>query len=349
MLTALIIAGLALFGLGAATQHLAHQAERDFPPTGAMIEAGGIRQHVIEQGPADGPPLVMIHGAFGAAQDFAVSIMPQTARRYRSIAIDRPGHGYSERGADSPVTPDKQAQYLHAALQALGVHKPILLGFSFGGAVALAYALQYPDDVGALLLINTASHPWPTPVELSYRLDGSPVIGPLLRYTLITPVGHLIVNQGVESVFSPAPVASAYARAPVGLSLRPASYHANAEDIRTLKPFLAAQAPRYPMLTVPLIVLVSDEDNAASPIIHSRPLAAAVPGAQLVEISGGGHPLHFTRPQLVLEAIDRAATLRRLRSAARHCAARPAAGPEGRARPAPRSPRCRCNPAAPHA
>lgn len=311
MLTALVIAGIALFGLGAATQHLSQQAEQDFPPTGRTLFAGGIRQHVIEQGPASGPPLVMIHGAFGAAQDFAVSIMPQTAQRYRSIAIDRPGHGYSERGTDVPVTPDKQARYLHAALQALNVEKPILLGFSFGGAVALAYALQYPEETGAIVLVNTASHPWPTPVELSYRADAAPLLGPLLRYTLATPAGHLIVEDGVRSVFSPAPVAPAYARAPVALSLRPRSYHANAEDIRTLKPFLAAQAPRYPLLSVPLIVLVSDEDNAASPIIHSRPLAAAVSGAQLIEVSGGGHPLHFTRPQVVLDAIDRAAALRR--------------------------------------
>lgn len=307
MLTVLILAGVTLFGLGATTQHLSQKAERDFPAPGRTITAGGIRQHVIEQGPADGPPLVMIHGAFGAAQDFAVSIMPETARHYRSIAIDRPGHGYSERGEDAPITPDKQARYLHAALQALQVNKPILLGFSFGGAVALTYALQYPDAVGAVVLVNTASHPWPTPVETSYRMDGVPLLGPLLRYTIATPAGHLIVDKGVEGVFKPAPVTPAYARAPVALSLRPGSYHANAEDIRTLKPFLAEQARRYPSLAVPLIILVSDEDNAASPIIHSRPLAAAVPQAELIEVQGGGHPLHFTRPQLVLDAIDRAA------------------------------------------
>jgi pimeloyl-ACP methyl ester carboxylesterase len=307
MLTALVLAGIALFGLGATTQHLSQKAERDFPPTGHLIDAGGIRQHVIEQGPATGQTVVMIHGAFGAAQDFAISIMPQTARRYRSIAVDRPGHGYTERGDDTPVTPDKQARYLRAALQAMQVQKPVLLGVSFGGAVALSYALQYPDEVGAVVLINTASHPWPTPVELSYQADGVPLLGPLLRYTIVTPTGHMIVDKGVEGVFRPAAVPPAFVQAPISLSLRPGSYHANAEDIRTLKPFLTEQAPRYPMLTVPLIVLVSDEDNATSPVIHSRPLAAEVPQAELVTVMGGGHPLHFTRPEIVLSAIDRAA------------------------------------------
>jgi pimeloyl-ACP methyl ester carboxylesterase len=313
MLTVLILTGLALFGLGATTQHLSQRAEQDFPAPGRMIAAGGINQHVIEQGPADGQPLVMIHGAFGAAQDFAVSIMPETARRYRSIAVDRPGHGYSDRGEDTPVTPDKQARYLRATLQAMQVNKPILLGFSFGGAVALSYALQYPDEVGAVVLVNTASHPWPLPVELSYRIDGMPFLGPLLRYTIVTPAGHLVVDKGVEGVFKPAPVSPAYVQAPVSLSLRPSSYRANAEDIRTLKPFLAEQAQRYPLFAVPLIILVSDEDNAASPIIHSRPLAAAAPNAELIEVRGGGHPLHFTRPHSVLDAIDRAAAKAALR------------------------------------
>ncbi len=55
---------------------------------------------------------------------------------------------------------------------------------------------------------------------------------------------------------------------------------------------------------MPLSILVSDHDNAASPQIHARPLAAAVPNAVLIESQGGGHPLHFSRPAEVLAAID---------------------------------------------
>lgn len=306
MIIALAIAGAILAGLGATTQHLSARAEREWPPRGTFVDAGGARQHVIDMGPRDAPAVVMIHGAYGSAEEFAVSLMPATSDRFRSIAIDRPGHGYSERGTDGPPTPDLQARRLHAALQALDVKKPILLGFSYGGAVALSYALQFPDEVGALLLVNTASHPWPIPVDLSYRIDGLPLLGPLLRYTVVTPVGHMVVDDGIAGVFSPAPVPPEYDKVPVSLSLRPATYAANAEDIRLLKPFLAEQSQRYPELRVPLVILVSDEDTAASPVIHSRPLAAQVPGAELIEVTGGGHPLHFSRRADVLAALERA-------------------------------------------
>lgn len=313
LLFLLILAGLGFLSLSLATWLLTAKAERDFPPRGRMIQAEGFRLHAIEMGPPapeGNPPLVFVHGAFGSAADFAVSIMPQTAKSYPSIAIDRPGHGYSARrpmpDTDSgPMTPDRQARALRAGLQALGVtEKPILVGFSLGGAVALAWALDFPDEIAGLLLINTASHPWPLPIETTYQLAGWPVLGPLLLHSIVMPVGQIKLAEGAASVFEPAPVPPHYANVPLALAVRPGNFAANAEDIRTLKPFLAAQILRYPGLKPPLSVMVSDFDNATAPVIHSRPLAAAVPHAVLIESQGGGHPLHFSKPGEVLAAID---------------------------------------------
>lgn len=314
MLTILAILGISLLGLGASTAHLTASAERAFPPGGQILTVQGRQVHVIDTGPAQPdprlPPLVFIHGAFGAAEDFAVSIIPELARRYRCIAIDRPGHGYSARQPDSragttPLTPDLQAEILRATLQALEVgERPVLVGFSLGAAVALAWGLEHPDEIAGLMLINPASHPWPTPVETSYEMPAWPLVGPLLLHTIVTPAGHLMKNAGARNVFSPAPVPEIYARAPVALALRPGSYAANSEDIRSLKAFLHRQAPRYPELQPPLTILASDTDNAASPIIHARPLAAQVPNSVMVETPGGGHPLHFSRPEAVIQAIE---------------------------------------------
>lgn len=311
MITALILAGVALFGLGATTAHLSDKAEKDFPPKGRIVEAGGIRQHVLEQAPpgdGDAPALVMIHGAYGAAEDFAVSLMPATAGRFRTIAVDRPGHGYSERGDDTAIAPDQQARYLRAALQELDVRPPfILLGFSYGGAVALSYALQFPGDVSAMVLVSAASHPYrQSPVSLS-TVTGLPLLGPLLRHTVVTPIGHLVKDRGIARVFAPDPVPPAYHKAPVALSIRPHSYAANSEDIDRLSAFLERQAPRYPDLRLPVFIVFNDNDRTVSAAIHSRSLARQVPGAELIAVEGGGHPLHFSQPQAVLEAIDRAA------------------------------------------
>lgn len=303
MLTALILLGAALFGLGATSEHLTAQAEQDFPPSGQFIDAGGARQHVIERGA--GAPLVMIHGAYGFAEDFAVSLMPQTARRFRSIAIDRPGHGYSEAGnPNHAVTPDGQARYLHAALERLNVRKPILLGFSYGGAVALSYALQYPDQVAGLVLVSPATHPWRRNPAMPFGIADAPLVGPVLKHTIVAPAGALLKDSAVEAVFAPEPVPESFGKTPVALGLRPDDYAATAREIRALDGFLREQAPRYASLRLPMAIVINDADRSASSRIHGRALAAVVPGAELIVTDGGGHPLHFSRPGSVLSAID---------------------------------------------
>lgn len=312
MFTLLALLGFSLLGLGTATLHLTGNAEAAFPPKGQFITIEGRRMHVQRRSPEAAPepaqPVVFIHGAFGAGEDFMVSVIPALADRFDCIAIDRPGHGYSDRhpaGQEAALTPAQQAEILRATLAAMNVSsKPILVGFSLGAAVALAWALDYPDEIAGLLLINPASHPWPTPIETSYRLAGTPGLGPLMLHTVVAPVGRLLLDQGAAKVFSPAEVPEHYRMAPVALSVRPASFAANAEDIRILKPFLQQQSVRYPALQVPLLILASDEDQAASPLIHARPLAAQVPDAELREVTGGGHPLHFSRPAEVIAALQ---------------------------------------------
>ncbi|QDO95994.1 alpha/beta hydrolase [Ferrovibrio terrae] len=303
MLTALLILGATLFGLGAASEHIARQAEQDFPATGNFITAGGIRQHVIERG--DGPALVMIHGAYGAAADFEASLMPQTARQFRSIAVDRPGHGYSD--AIDSDTPDAQARMLHAALETLGVRRPVLLGFSYGGAVALSYALQYPDAVAALVLVSPATHPWRRSEPLPFGIADAPLVGPLLKHTIVTPAGMLLKDSAVASIFAPSAVPQSFAGAPVALGLRPDDYAATAREIRVLDAFLRQQVPQYPGLRMPVAIVVNDADTSVWSTVHGRPLASVLRDVKLMATDGGGHPLHFSRPASVLAAIDWAA------------------------------------------
>lgn len=310
MITALIIAGVVLFGLGATTGHLVHEAERIHPPAGRFVSAGGLRQHVIELGKADDggkPAIVMIHGAYGAAGDFAASLMPAVADDFHAIAIDRPGHGYTERGGTAPLTPAQQAAYLHAALQELKIERPILLGFSYGGAVALAYALEQPEAVSALVLVSPASHPWRNRPDMPFGMADIPLVGPLLTHTIVTPTGHLLKDRGISSVFGNGDVPEEFINAPVSLSLRPGSYAANAEDIRILNDFLQQQAPQYPSLRMPVVIVASENDPSVSADIHARALARDIAGAKLLISPDGGHPLHFSKPELVLEAIRHAA------------------------------------------
>ncbi|MBM3510907.1 MAG: alpha/beta hydrolase, partial [Alphaproteobacteria bacterium] len=87
--------------------YLARAAEGAFPPAGERRTIEGIALHYVAVG--SGPPVVLIHSANGTLNDFRATLLDRLITRFHTIAVDRPGYGYSERPAD-PVTPDVQAR-----------------------------------------------------------------------------------------------------------------------------------------------------------------------------------------------------------------------------------------------
>ncbi len=283
-----------VLALGACLTFLAtRSAENEFPARGAFVHASPTELHYLDAG--QGRPIVLLHGAFGAAQDFAATLQPALALTHRVLAFDRPGHGWSERVAGVVNTPRVQAATLHSALHALGIERPVVLGFSYGGSVALAWAVEFPDDLAALVLINPASHPWPGGPSASYSIASIPALGPLFTYTLANPIGRLLAPASSLNAFTPLPVADGFdVRSPVRLELTPARFRANCEDLRVLADCLGEQAPHYAQIRVPTLILASVEDHVASHAIHARALEREIPGAKLIPFSPAGHQLPYT-------------------------------------------------------
>jgi len=167
-------------------------------------------------------------------------------------------------------------------------------------------ALEHPDEVRACVTISGATHPWPDPLETEYTLPTVPVIGDLFVDLVAAPFGALLSDASIRKAFDPQPVAPAFARSPVSLSLRPDAYRAEAADIRGLRPCTRELSEHYGELAVPVVVVVGDGDRVAWPSIHSYPLARTAPHAELVAVPDGGHQLPYSHPQVVLRAIERA-------------------------------------------
>ena len=88
------------------------------------------------------------------------------------------------------------------------------------------------------------------------------------------------------------------------LLLRPREFLANARDLVTLKAAVAGQAARYADIRTPVVVISGDVDTTVSTEIHSRPFAAAVPGAKLIVLPDVGHMVQNAAPELVVSEID---------------------------------------------
>ena len=92
-----------------------------------------------------------------------------------------------------------------------------------------------------------------------------------------------------------------------GLTLRRASLRANARQVNTLRPHVVEMSKRYPTLDLPVELVHGDTDDTVPLDIHSQPLSALLPDANLTVLPGIGHMPHHVAPEAVTAAIDRAA------------------------------------------
>lgn len=307
MLTAMA-ATVSALGLGACVTSMAYTSnvERAFPASGMRVPVDGHDVHVIREG-TSGPVVLMIHGASANAREFTWTLAPRLDSEMRVLMADRPGHGYSERFAGAEQL-GAQARQMIGVLDALAPgEKAVIVGHSFGGAVALRIALDRPDLVSGLVLLAPVTHDWGSGGTAWYNtLAAPPVLGTAFSQ-LLPLVGPAQVKGGISSVFKPAPAPEGYfENSAIGLLFRPPNFRANARDVTALQEELGAQSARYPDLTMPVIVFSGSQDTVISPKLHVGELKKQVP-LELVILPDEGHMPHHGEGEAVASAIRRLA------------------------------------------
>jgi pimeloyl-ACP methyl ester carboxylesterase len=309
--TCLVALAVVIGVLVAVTSVGVARIEAAHPPSGQFIVVEGLRLHMAEVGlerssPGSEPAVVLIHGASGNMEDMRLALGQKLAASHRVILIDRPGHGWSSRPADdSYASPARQAELVAEALSQLGVKRAILVGHSWGGAFATAYALRFPDRTAGLVLLSAVTHPWAADPGWYNNIASLPYIGTLFLRTLVYPLSFFLADGVSRIVFAPQAVPEDYVRrAAIRLVLRPKTFFANARDLALLKGFISAQVPSYADLRSPTIIMTGDCDTVVSPEINACALAATLPGAKLVFLKGVGHMPHHAAPQTIAAAIE---------------------------------------------
>lgn len=295
-------------------------AEAAFPPEGRILDVNGTRVHAVVEG--NGPDLILIHGASGNLRDFTYDFIDRIKDRYRVIAFDRPGLGWTDRIGDrfngtfntASETPYAQADLLYDAARQLGVTRPIVLGHSYGGAIALAWALDHPEDTGALVVLAGATNPWPGGLGPLYAINSSALGGSLFTPLLTAFAPQSQLQQTIDSIFAPQSAPEGYTQyVGAGLTVRRASLRANAQQVSSLRPHVVEMSKIYHTINIPVEIVHGTADTIVPLEVHSEPLSRQIPGAHLTQLDGVGHMPHHAAPQAVIDAIDRAAMRAQLR------------------------------------
>lgn len=304
MIVILVVTTLAV--LAVITQAGVLAVQRAYPPQGDMVEVDGARLHVVDLGPRDaGPPIVMLHGASSNLEVMRNPLGDLLAERRRVVLIDRPGHGWSTRARREDSTPEVQARMIDQALARLGIDRAVFVAHSWSGALGARLALDHPGRVAGLVMLAPVTHPWRGGVGRYNEIIATPLIGPLLAYTVTLPLGYFLTAPGARNVFLPQTMPDGFVTdTATPLLLRPREFIANAFDLVTLKRSVAAQAARYRKIAAPTVIIAGEADKTVSTNIHARPFAAQVPNARLVVLPDLGHMVQSAVPGLVKAEIE---------------------------------------------
>jgi len=236
-----------------------------------------------------GSPVLLLHGV-GGSHEMWLPIVPDLARSHRVIAADHRGHGASDKPRGSYAISLFCLDWL-ALMDALKVDRAHLVGLSMGGAIAMRLAVEHPERVSSLVLVDTWAFPHPEFLALLRRRLERLALGDLAAYA----------DEAIPQVYSPAfiaanPEAMAQYRGRVAKlnsdSVRAAVDACITHDMRG----------RQAEIKAPTLVVVGSED-CLTPPYHSEYLARTIPRARLVVIQGSGHIPHLERPREFLKVV----------------------------------------------
>lgn len=277
--------------------------ERLVYPDSRFTEVNGLTIHYQQAGEGK-PAIILLHG-FGSSTFSWREVIQPLGQFGSVVAYDRPAFGLTERPlqgsweGENPYSPDAQIDLLFGLMDQMGWEQAVLIGNSAGGTVAVRAALEQPERVLALVLVDAAI----------YNSGGAPAwTRPLLRTPQAQRLGPLLVRS-IETR---------------GMDLLDLAWHDTSRitpevfegyrkplqvenwDVALWQMTLASgtftEADRLGELSMPVLVVTGDDDRIV-PTADSLRLAEDIPGAQLAVFENCGHVPQEECPEAFLEAV----------------------------------------------
>lgn len=288
------------------TQRIAAEAERTVPPAGRFVDVDGNRIHYVEKG--EGRPILFIHGLGAQLHQFRAPLFGRL-EGFRLIAIDRPGSGYSVRAPGASGRLSEQARVVRGFIEALGLERPLVVGHSLGGAVALALAIEHPEAVSGLALLSPHTHHTrKVSPEFAPLYIRSPLKRWLVAQTVAVPASQKLAAQTLAYVFGPQEAPDDYMTEGGGqLGLRPSHFFGASTDIVDLIDDDTPVESRYGEIGVPVGILFGTADRVLDHRVHGTEMVDRIPGLDLELAEGVGHMPQFAEPERTAAFIRRIA------------------------------------------
>lgn len=263
-------------------------------PSGSFAQQERCRIHYMEAGM--GEPLLLIH-SIGQSLYTWRGLFDLLSSRYRVIAMDLPGFGYSDRPDNFGFAVEDYAEVIGRFMDALDIESAHIVGFSMGGGYAMRFALQYPERVGRLVLLSPGSVTNEMP--LMVRMIDNPVFG--LVASMLYNLGSVekLLNDAVFDLTN-------ITQDVVQEYYRPIADSVTRRCIRKSLQYFDDEGivARLRELSVPVLILNGGEDkwhepsSAAMELYHS-----AIRDCGYSVIRNAGHLMHEEKPERVSAAI----------------------------------------------
>jgi proline iminopeptidase len=304
---------------------LAHPAARSavYPMEEGFVDANGVLIYYKTLG--RGEPLLLLHGGPGASHDYFLPYLLPLARHNRLVFIDERGSGRSQKLADpAGYTVEAMVEDVEAVRQALHLGKVNLLGHSYGGVLAQAYALKYQQHLSHLVLSSTFSSTRAMN-EVFVRMKEK--MAPELRARIDKLEAAGLFGQGKD--YEKGRYPADYAVAAWGEGYLPYLYKnhldpnydpgaqnttnswelyremwgSHGEFVIDGNLKSAEYTDRLPTLHVPTLITVGDHDEcdpALAQVMHEK-----IAGSELLVLRESGHMVFVDQPDLYLDGVDR--------------------------------------------
>jgi len=264
-----------------------------------FMEVDGVRLHYQEAGDPNAPPMILVHGFAASNLVWSKVFLEFAAAGYRVIAPDLPGYGYSGKPRHLDYTIASQSEMVVGFLKRLDIDRAVLLGSSYGAAVAATIALDHPTLVEKLIMVGAVNNNKPTRYLLM-RLFGSPIIGDILSPLLVG--SRWLLRLRMKRVYDRHSWVLDERRVDARhLPLRTRGAHR--AIIRTVRRWDAERVSREAhLLTQPTLLLWGDSDREV-PLADGKRLHEAIPGSRLLVFRECGHLPHEEYPTQFVEVV----------------------------------------------